>query len=287
MSNPFDMPRIDTRPGLYYVTMLRDDGTYLPLLGPLDGHQEALDRVRICSLYAAQLDSRATWCAFGTCRVELGAPGAVMEGLLNDRWPLRYAPGSQLVEREEPFERLETESGPTGTPAAALDFMLYKKGHQKHFDGVVATLPSDVYLCATAQWQLVNAMRQSLVEMERGAGSPTGGLEAWVIREFARCSLSDSFALAQWLEFRPGFDWVTDWLFDNLKTRVTREGQQTPYLSEVLSDQIRALMKHGRPREVDGDTVTKPGCLADGKGPPGKKRPSRSRKGRARSGDPA
>lgn len=286
MSSPSDTAKVDGRPGHYYVTMLRDDGTYLPLLGPLETHQEALDRVRICSLYAGQMDPRATWCAFGTCRVELGAQGAVMQGVLNDRWPLRYAPGSQMVEHEEPFKELASEKDGPVVPEAAVDFLLFKKGHREHLESVVRTLPPDVYLCATAHWALVNAMRTSLVDMETAAGNPIGGLEGWVVREFGRCSLADSFALALWLEHRPGYDWVGDWLYYNLMTRTLRDGQATASFEDMLLEDFKDLMA-GRPRKKAGNLDRTPGCLAEGKRPPVKERPpgSKSRR-RETEGEP-
>lgn len=90
----------DPRPGNYFVTMLRDDGSYLPLLGPLPTHQEALDRVTITQLYAGQLDSRAVWASFGTCRMEPQGHDQI-KGVLNSHWPLEYVPGTQLVRRAD------------------------------------------------------------------------------------------------------------------------------------------------------------------------------------------
>ena len=90
---------VDPRPGNYYVTMLRDDRTYLPLFGPLPNHQEALDRVTIARLYAGQLDPRAVWCAFGTARMETDLQVQARQGVLNDHWPLEYEPGTQCVRR--------------------------------------------------------------------------------------------------------------------------------------------------------------------------------------------
>lgn len=64
----------DPRPGSYYVSVQRDihhgsaPQTAL-LLGPLSAHQQALDMVDRVRAKACDLDPRAHWYSFGTCRM--------------------------------------------------------------------------------------------------------------------------------------------------------------------------------------------------------------------------
>jgi hypothetical protein len=67
---------IDTRPGFYYVSVIRDDGAYRFLAGPFETHVEALAAVPRARDVARDLDPRATWYAFGTARTdENSGPG--------------------------------------------------------------------------------------------------------------------------------------------------------------------------------------------------------------------
>ena len=63
------MQQPDTRPGNYYVTVLRDNGDYRPLYGPFGDHQTALNAVNAVMRRAIELDPRASWYAFGTARL--------------------------------------------------------------------------------------------------------------------------------------------------------------------------------------------------------------------------
>jgi hypothetical protein len=58
----------DTRPGRYYVTV-REGNRHGYLLGPYDTHAEALSHVQRGSEYAAGVDVKAHWYAFGTGRL--------------------------------------------------------------------------------------------------------------------------------------------------------------------------------------------------------------------------
>jgi hypothetical protein len=62
----------DPRPGAYYVSARRDDGRYVLLSGPyVDDHQAALEAVPVARGIAYDLDPRAPWYSYGTCRLEL------------------------------------------------------------------------------------------------------------------------------------------------------------------------------------------------------------------------
>ena len=73
MSNETQTP--DTKPGDYYVTMVRDDGDrgrrVAWLAGPFrDDHAGALAMVDQARAIAEEVDPRAFWDAFGTSRVD-------------------------------------------------------------------------------------------------------------------------------------------------------------------------------------------------------------------------
>lgn len=58
----------DPRPGNYYVSAIDGPRTAL-LLGPFPTHQQALDEVDTGRDMACDLDPRAHFYAFGTCRM--------------------------------------------------------------------------------------------------------------------------------------------------------------------------------------------------------------------------
>ncbi len=60
----------DTAPEPYYVSARREDGDFRLLAGPYDTHAAALADVDRASSIAMQLDPKATWYAYGTCRVK-------------------------------------------------------------------------------------------------------------------------------------------------------------------------------------------------------------------------
>lgn len=65
----------DTKPGNYYVSVVRGSD-YRLLLGPfVDNHAGALEMVEAVRKKAEELDPKAHWYAFGTCRAETSAPG--------------------------------------------------------------------------------------------------------------------------------------------------------------------------------------------------------------------
>ena len=71
----------DTKPGNYYVTVVRDGGDYRPLLGPFhNDHAKALSLVDAAREKVQALDTRAFWYAYGTARIE----DYDRPGLLND-----------------------------------------------------------------------------------------------------------------------------------------------------------------------------------------------------------
>lgn len=77
----------DTKPGNYYVSAIKDDGTgrWIPLAGPFrDDHAKALSLVDKCNDLACKLDrsGRAHWYAYGTCRAEYDFD---KPGILNDK----------------------------------------------------------------------------------------------------------------------------------------------------------------------------------------------------------
>lgn len=66
---------VDERPGNYYVSVI-DGNRYGLLLGPFPTHRQALDMVEAVRKKAEEIDPRAVFYAFGTCRVEgYNAPG--------------------------------------------------------------------------------------------------------------------------------------------------------------------------------------------------------------------
>ena len=73
----------DTKPGHYYVTVI--DGPRVGrLLGPFDNdHAAALAMVDQVRAKAEELDPRACWYAFGTCRLPPGDLVPIRAGLLN------------------------------------------------------------------------------------------------------------------------------------------------------------------------------------------------------------
>jgi len=73
----------DTKPGAYYVTVA-DNGRIGRLLGPfIDDHARALSLVDAARAKAEELDPRAVFYAFGTCRAD--AP--LGPGVLNRFFP--------------------------------------------------------------------------------------------------------------------------------------------------------------------------------------------------------
>lgn len=79
-----DVQQPDTKPGAYYVSA-RDGPRHALCLGPfVNDHAAALARVEAVRRLAADLDPRAHWFAFGTCRLDLPADlTALPAGRLN------------------------------------------------------------------------------------------------------------------------------------------------------------------------------------------------------------
>lgn len=73
---PSQLP--DTKAGDYYVSV-QNGNSFALLLGPFkDNHAEALSLVDAVRAAAAQLDGRAHWYSFGTCRLD--TPPETMPG---------------------------------------------------------------------------------------------------------------------------------------------------------------------------------------------------------------
>lgn len=73
----------DTQPGEYYVSVV-DGPRKALLLGPFtNNHQAALDMVEKVRAKAEELDPRAVFYAFGTCRLEGGDKVPIRAGSLN------------------------------------------------------------------------------------------------------------------------------------------------------------------------------------------------------------
>lgn len=76
----------DTRPGAYFVTIMRGARVGL-LLGPfVDDHETALDYVDLAREAACRRDPRAHWDAFGTSRVP--DRETELRGVLNEEFGL-------------------------------------------------------------------------------------------------------------------------------------------------------------------------------------------------------
>lgn len=71
----------DTKPGNYYVTVVREGGDYRPLLGPFpNDHASALALVDAAKDKAIEIDDRAFWYAYGTARIDdYDRPGLLNE----------------------------------------------------------------------------------------------------------------------------------------------------------------------------------------------------------------
>jgi hypothetical protein len=73
----------DTKPGNYYVSVV-DSKRYNLLLGPfVDDHKAALDHVDAVRAKAEELDPRAVFYAYGTCRLPDDDSVPLRAGLLN------------------------------------------------------------------------------------------------------------------------------------------------------------------------------------------------------------
>lgn len=70
----------DTRPGFYYVSVVRDDGAHRLLRGPfVNDHPAALAAVDGARHIACKLDRRGHWYAYGTCRTETDAGPGILD----------------------------------------------------------------------------------------------------------------------------------------------------------------------------------------------------------------
>ena len=72
----------DTKPGLYYVSVKRQNGDAVMLLGPFENdHAGALAMVDAAQKLACEIDPRGHFYAYGTARKEAGEPVEI--GILN------------------------------------------------------------------------------------------------------------------------------------------------------------------------------------------------------------
>ncbi|HEY6072490.1 MAG TPA: hypothetical protein VIV15_03640 [Anaerolineales bacterium] len=78
-----DHPEPDDREGHYYVSCIDGPRTAL-LAGPFSSHTQALAKVEAAKTAAQEVDSKAFWYAFGTCRME-AVPYGWKVGILNER----------------------------------------------------------------------------------------------------------------------------------------------------------------------------------------------------------
>lgn len=81
----------DTKPGAYYVSVVRGSD-WRPLVGPfINNHAAALDLVDAARDKAMSLDPRAVWYAFGTVRIDIEPGKAPPAGALNKFFPEEIA----------------------------------------------------------------------------------------------------------------------------------------------------------------------------------------------------
>lgn len=72
----------DPRPGFYYVSVVLGSNDYRLLRGPfVNDHAAALAAVDAARYRAYDLDPRAAWYAYGTCRLEEDAGPGILDRL--------------------------------------------------------------------------------------------------------------------------------------------------------------------------------------------------------------
>lgn len=70
----------DTKPGFYYVSVVRDNGDYRMLRGPfVNDHAAALAAIEAAKAKACELDRRGHWYAYGTCRTDEDAGPGILD----------------------------------------------------------------------------------------------------------------------------------------------------------------------------------------------------------------
>jgi len=77
----------DSRPGHYYVSVVRSGTDWRPLLGPFEQHAAALARVDKARAKALELDPKAPWYSYGTVRAEHYAGAGILNRLLPELAP--------------------------------------------------------------------------------------------------------------------------------------------------------------------------------------------------------
>lgn len=75
----------DIKPGNFYVDVVREDGEYRLLAGPfVNDHASALEALPAVKALALELDPRAAWYSFGTCRTDEYSGAGILNGWLSE-----------------------------------------------------------------------------------------------------------------------------------------------------------------------------------------------------------
>jgi hypothetical protein len=78
-----NMQMPDSKPGAYYVSVVRG-ADWRPLLGPfLNDHAKALSLVDAARAKSEELDVKSCWYSFGTVRVDVSEGEIAPAGILN------------------------------------------------------------------------------------------------------------------------------------------------------------------------------------------------------------
>lgn len=82
----------DSKPGAYYVSVIRSDGDYRLVLGPfVNDHAAALAWIEPVRKKAEGMDPRAVWYAFGSVRLDAKDGAVLPAGILNKFFPEAFA----------------------------------------------------------------------------------------------------------------------------------------------------------------------------------------------------
>ena len=81
----------------FYVALRRNDGWHVPLLGPYACVDLADDQLAEVHRFLAQLDPRGLSACLKILRAS-GTASELRQGVLNRYWPLKYLPGTRLID---------------------------------------------------------------------------------------------------------------------------------------------------------------------------------------------
>lgn len=81
----------------FYVAVRRRDGRHVPLLGPYACMTLADGYLAEAQRFLAQLDPRGLSIRPGILRAT-GTESELRQGVLNRYWPLKYLPGTRLID---------------------------------------------------------------------------------------------------------------------------------------------------------------------------------------------